>query len=78
MSTIETLQDDKTNIETKDLAELMLDSLNGYSLTAAEIVAALEVAKTTVIMDVMADMLAATRAEEFVKEVIGAEKKMAN
>lgn len=78
MSAPETPQDDKTNIETKDLADLMLDSLEGYSLTAAEIVAALEVAKSVVIMDCMAEMLAATRAEDFVKEVLGEAKRTVN
>lgn len=78
MSAPEQAAEDNTKIETKDLADLMLDSLEGYSLTAAEIVAALEVAKSVVLMDCVAELVAATRAEEFVKEMLGGEKPTVN
>lgn len=78
MSAPEKAAEDNTKIETKDLADLMLDSLDGYSLTAAEIVAALEVAKSVVLMDCVAELVAATRAEEFVKDMLDGEKRTVN
>jgi len=64
--------------DTKTLADVFLDAIADFELTAAEIVAALEVAKSIVIMDCVAEMVAATRAEEFVQELIAEGKPTVN
>ncbi len=64
--------------DTKTLADIFLDAAADFNLTAAEIVAALEVAKSIVIMDCVAEMVAATRAEEFVQELIAEGKPTVN
>lgn len=81
MSNNETPQTEVDSAETpstRELADIVLDSFNGFALTGADIIAALEVAKQIVLMDCVADMLAATKAEEFVREILGPDAKMVN